>query len=222
MKSTITWISIALISAFIVGAFCQQATRLADLRQELDSLRQAQRSGEGPPAIGPTLVPYLAQTAGVAVVPSPGGSAISVGVEPAASANRPVSEAPRAPVSDERWQDEVRAHETAVEAAFVGELVDRSWASDAGRELRSRLRSQIANTSSLRDVDCRSSLCRVEMIHPNADTADEFIHKAFLSPEDRAWPGPGMTLPPQENSDGTLTVVVYLGREGDSLSRIGL
>jgi hypothetical protein len=117
-----------------------------------------------------------------------------------------------------RWEDEARAYLTSVEGMFVAEPVDDSWAMPTRLALRDRLTSlSRSSSSSLRNIDCRSSICRVEVVHKDADASRQFTEKIFTDPDERPWNGPGIITPPRSNPDGSLAVVMYLGREGTSL-----
>jgi len=122
--------------------------------------------------------------------------------------------------SDQRWEEDARASQAAVEAAFAAEPVNDAWAASTRLALQDRLASLARPlASSLREIDCRASICRVEVVHRNADTSRQFADEAFTDPEAQAWNGPAFLLPPQPAPDGRLAVVMYLGREGTSLLR---
>jgi len=114
--------------------------------------------------------------------------------------------------------EQMAAQQQALEDKFYAESMDGAWASMAQRNTRSQLLSLLPPTSFLRDVDCRSSMCRVDVLHPNEAASRRFIDQAFGQNSDGSvWNGPTRMMPVTANSDGTLLSVVYLGRDADSL-----
>jgi hypothetical protein len=220
MDTRLIWFGTVLIGAVVVGAYQhQQAKQMADLHKEIESLRaelKDQASAQGQAMVAP----YLAQAAAMvreAVQPASSEHTASVTPPPAQKIG-PSDQTQQS--NNKRGEEEARANQTAVEVAFTSEAIDRSWAPDARGELRQHLAALLPASSSLRDVDCRSSICRVEMVHANAKESGAFVQKAFMGGKDSAWNGPGMVMPVQVNSDGTVAVAVYLGRDDDSLSRV--
>jgi hypothetical protein len=186
-----------------------ERSRMADLKRELEAIRDARVDPLAHPraptfatrAVSPALYPAPLREA--APTPLSHGDA----VEPAET-----RAARRA-----RWKEAERAHEAAVEAGFAAETVDRSWAGDARQDLRSRVAAVLPSPASLRDVDCRSTMCRVEMVCADTTELRSFFDNAFLRTKDRVWNGATFAMPPQPNPDGSLGVVLYLAREGTSL-----
>jgi hypothetical protein len=120
-------------------------------------------------------------------------------------------------VSHAKWQEADRAHRAAVEAGFATEKVDQAWAAEARRDLRDHVATLLPPSSSLGDIDCHSSMCRMEMVVPDLAAKQRFIQSAFLSSQSRIWKGALFVMPTRPNPDGTLGVVMYLGRPGTSL-----
>ncbi|HEY0987512.1 MAG TPA: hypothetical protein VGD80_10695, partial [Kofleriaceae bacterium] len=113
---------------------------------------------------------------------------------------------------------EARAHQAAVEQAFADQARDESWAARVRTSLGERLDAVSRSLgSSLRDIECRSTMCRVEMQYRDGDASRQFVARAFTAPEDRAWNGPVLYMPARMGSDGSLVVVMYLAREGTAL-----
>lgn len=117
----------------------------------------------------------------------------------------------------ERWQEQYQANQALMEVSFAEEEVESGWMRRARGALQEKLASRLPSTSSLRDIDCRSSTCRVELRHADAEAARTFAMKAFSDTNDPVWSGPSTFDPPEANADGSVTVVMYLGREGTSL-----
>jgi hypothetical protein len=189
-----------------------QGRQVADLRGELAALRN--RPIDARPHSGTAEgASYAASRRAAPLSVQPGHETPSVPAPPACEDRPEESEA----VKRAKWEEATRAHQTSVEAGFAAEKVDRAWAAEVRQDLRDRAAALLPSSSSLRDVDCRSSMCRMEMVVADAAAAQRYIASAFASPEHRIWNGSLFVMPRQTNPDGTVGVVMYLGREGTSL-----
>jgi hypothetical protein len=102
-----------------------------------------------------------------------------------------------------------------VDAAFDSESVDPSWRPEA--EVRSTLRELLPAGVSLRSVDCRRSLCRVETSHPNAESQRAYVQAvAMPSPTQGNRPFDGALFDEGTPSPGGHEVrsITYLMRPG--------
>ncbi|WP_375743302.1 hypothetical protein NR800_33920 [Corallococcus interemptor] len=73
---------------------------------------------------------------------------------------------------------------TRVFNAFAAEPVDGDWSARASRTLDDAFRAHLPGTSRVKSLECRATLCRVELVHrAQAD------HGAFLMNGLRTWPG---------------------------------
>ncbi len=105
-----------------------------------------------------------------------------------------------------------------MQSAFAAEPVDDSWARSTRGALHDRLAEvSRSSASSLGNIECRSTICAVDVVHSTADASRQFDARAFLDSRDRVWNGPVMMTTPKQNPDGSVAVVMYLGREGTSL-----
>lgn len=101
---------------------------------------------------------------------------------------------------------------------LVAEAPDPAWseASDLSR----RVQDALPDGSSLEDLRCGSSLCRVMVSHPNLDAYNAFSGDAFHAPDtDRLWTGPGIFMVLDDDvtrKAGRLLTIMYLGR-GETL-----
>jgi hypothetical protein len=110
---------------------------------------------------------------------------------------------------------EVRDH---YESAFVQQEEDRAWAPDASRNLSAALPKALPSGSSVSSVSCRSTMCRVEMVHASLDQYAEFTRHAFYDPASPVWTGPGFsTVLEEPGAGGKLVTVVFLARPGSTL-----
>jgi len=204
------WISIALLGCLVLNEYHSQREQLAALQGDLAGLHAQQARLASAVARPPVVVRTQSGAAEGAAMPQPAPAA------PPASSDPPHDLA----TSNQRWEEDARASQAAVEDSFAAEPTNPAWAASTRLALQDRLAALARPlASSLREIDCRASICRVEVVHRDADTSRQFAEKAFTDPEDQAWNGPALLLPPQPDPDGRLAVVMYLGREGTSLLR---
>lgn len=62
----------------------------------------------------------------------------------------------------------------AIEAAFLGEPTDRSWSADTSMAIDEALQSEQLRGTNVRSVECRSTMCRVEVAHDDPRKRMEF------------------------------------------------
>lgn len=105
-----------------------------------------------------------------------------------------------------------------VERGFQREAVDGAWAGSSRQHLSQMLAAVAARSAaSLRDIQCRSSICRVEISHRDADSARSFNEQTFINAEPRIWRGPVLVATAPPGPDGSFVATMYLGREGTQL-----
>lgn len=105
--------------------------------------------------------------------------------------------------------DAARAH---VERTFERESSDSGWASDAQREVRENVSTHLPTTASVRTMDCRATLCRLEVDFPvEADFQETMGRPGALS---RLWKGPSMARIERDATRGSVTIIGYLVRPG--------
>ena len=212
MKAMRVWLILtALLGLFVLNEYHSQRDLISSLQGEIAKLR-AQQDRLATEATRAALV-VRTPVAGSAV-PSADPPTTAEAAAPALGEGRASDAATR----DQRWEEEARASRASVEESFAAEPANPSWAAPTRLALLDRLGSASrASGSSLGNVDCRSSICRVEVVHRDADGSRQFSQTAFTDPHDQAWNGPVVIMPPQANPDGSLAMVMYLGREGTSL-----
>jgi hypothetical protein len=101
----------------------------------------------------------------------------------------------------------------SMEARFHGENADPSWSHEATEKLHDGISPLVPNGSHLRDVECRSSICRVEVTLPNVDAYRAFVQTAYLRPQTHC-NGPMMSTVLRTESNGDITSVAYFTRPG--------
>ena len=111
-------------------------------------------------------------------------------------------------------EQEVRDH---LQAAFVAE--PSVAPGQVAPDLDQRLHAVLPTGSTIRSVECRGSLCRVETTHPSLDGFRDFVQRAYLTPEPaRVSNGPVLASVLAEPVAGQPVIAVaYLGKEGSAL-----
>ena len=132
-------------------------------------------------------------------------------VRPALASRPAAPEEPRLEpkAAPERTADTAIADRRAqLQAQFAGQPVDTSWATQARQQLRDDL-GKFANAEvRVRDVECRSSLCRIELAAANHDAQQSFVESWVRY---RTWTGSGFAV-----QDGDATIV-YVSKPGVDL-----
>ena len=108
-----------------------------------------------------------------------------------------------------------RAH---VERTFEQESSDSGWASDAQREVRENLSTLLPSTASVRGLDCRATLCRLEVDFPLETDFREAMGRPGAMV--RLWKGPSLALIERDSARGSVTVIGYLVRQGHPMPTV--
>jgi hypothetical protein len=174
------------------------------------------RSVESPaiatPAAAPA-PPRSAARAPAAMAPSHVRPAIAAGDTATGAAGagsaEPPTRADAAPTGEE-----VRDH---LELSFAA---DRAASASPGLTygVEQGVRAALPAGSSVRSVECRSALCRVETVHASPEDFREFVRRAFQTPDSKVANHPVFAGLVAGSAPGEPVVaVVYLGREGTML-----
>lgn len=134
--------------------------------------------------------------------------AAAVQASPAASEDDAPSDTARPPAT----AFDATAMKAHVESLFQAESAESGWASEAQREVHDGISSLLPSTASVRALDCRASLCRLEVAY---SSEEEF--RQVMSPPGamgRLWRGPSMVHLEKDPHRGTVTAVSYLVRPG--------
>ncbi len=106
------------------------------------------------------------------------------------------------------------ARMAAGEAALRQESTDGVWSLQAMDALRQALGSEEFSGTQVQNMECRATLCRLEVVHADREQQMRFEqHFSFnvgslLS---------RMMMHSEEQTDGTISVTIYLAREGHQL-----
>lgn len=137
--------------------------------------------------------------------------------EPQEEAEKPTL--PRTTIADSALaQRDRQAKLDAIEQAFQHQPLATKWGSAANAAIEQAFETLNQTTggaefagSEMTSVDCRETLCRLEITHADMDSVRRFIEDFPRS----VGPGlPRMTLEPSQNPDGSIDTVVYLAKEG--------
>jgi hypothetical protein len=212
MRRTLIWIVVSSAAAGAIAVYHHDTAELARLHRDVVSLRS--RDGDPRPAGAISFAGVRDDRPGD-LQPAPAQPTrgdehrADDGDDRSAAAGRS---------NTARWDDEARANQQAVEDTFAAQAVDPAWATRAAVDIREHLGAlAVPPSSSLGNVDCRGSMCRVEMVSRDRDLMKQFMDRAFGVTAQSPWTGPVMADYQPANSDGTAVVVLYLGRNGTSL-----
>jgi hypothetical protein len=200
MKS---WIGFAALVVFATTLFLWQKrandSAIAELRRKVSQVER-----EPPAPIDRPAAPLIAYLSAPSERPS--------AVEPASTVKQapaPTASAPQRAVTSE----EVRDH---YEISFIGENVDAAWSQKARGLASERLKVTLPDSSAVRSIDCRTSMCRIETSHADLDHYRQFVQKSFMEPESSIWNAATYSSI-IDDSSGNLVVVSYVSRDGQPL-----
>jgi hypothetical protein len=103
------------------------------------------------------------------------------------------------------------------ESSFTHEKPDPQWVAEAQSTAEAKLTGAMPETSQVRSIACRSSMCRLETVHEDVEHYQQFVQSAFFNPETKLWNGGFFSTPLSAPGDGKLVIVSYLARDGEDL-----
>jgi len=117
------------------------------------------------------------------------------------------------PGDAELSSDDQRAH---LQAWFAGERTDTAWAVASQRALHDDFERFASADARPRDIECRSSLCRIVLTLSSPEAGSRFM-ESWL--HERSWTGPGFvaTQDTSPGGDPRSSMIVFLGRPGTEL-----
>ncbi len=108
-----------------------------------------------------------------------------------------------------------------MDARFFGEGLDSNWSREAMPRAQ-QFGLTLPEGARVVSLECRSSMCRLEMSHPSLESFQGFIQQRVLQGE-HEWNGPIMAaLQGDPQRPGEVHAVAYLAREGVDLSPASL
>lgn len=102
---------------------------------------------------------------------------------------------------------------------FEQQPYDRSWARETERELRARLVDNSDAGSNVRELSCRSTLCRASLEFENEEGYRQFFEGYLSTP---SWTGPGMLGRVSDPSETAVRMVMYFGKRGEPFPELRL
>lgn len=211
MVGTRRWGLLAAIGVLVMaGGLLYWKSRAAGLdhqagtKQEMEQLRPETRGLERERAAGPLLAARR-QTSDPSPVPA---SRAPVPGEGQAAA----SDATHSYTQEEIADD--------LERRFEAEPFDSAWSARATREATRALSTDLPEGTTLKKLECRSSLCRVDTLHASLDAFRTFASTSLLGRERRIWNG-GVSTMVTDESDHGVTAVTYIAKEGESVPTLG-
>lgn len=133
-----------------------------------------------------------------------------------AMAQTPVEADPFAAGDDDQLLIDSQQREAfqRVESLLHSEPDDPVWSRDVEAQLQDAIEAQIdPDYGTLVNVECRSSLCRLESAHDDRISLDQFMQNI---PEAVGWDHSGM-VQIEEQSDGAVVAVLLVNREGNEM-----
>lgn len=110
---------------------------------------------------------------------------------------------------------QLEARLEAIETGFRGESTDTDWANRVDELVRQSMTSSGIAQNRVQMLECRSTVCRMEIFHPTPAARSEF---QTLFPLMIGGELPEMTVQPVEGPDGTSISRIYLARSGHDLA----
>jgi hypothetical protein len=108
-----------------------------------------------------------------------------------------------------------------LDTRFLSEGVDPNWSREARRRAE-RFSDVLPEGARVISLECRSSMCRLEMSHPSLESFQGFVRKSMLGGEIE-WSGAFMAaIRGDPGQPGGVQAVAYLAREGIDLSPASL
>jgi len=209
MNTKLVWIVASSGVALALAVYLHDEAELERLGREIVD---AQLRESAPPVAAALFTPARHESLGQDRAP-PTQAVLNEERNPGKGDDRPAGHRSNAAARD----DEAPVNAAIVGDAFAAQPVDRAWAPNATVEVHERLGTLVPPAASLGNADCRSSMCRVELVARDHAAMKQFVDGAFGVPAGSVWHGPMMAEYPPPGSDGTAHVILYLGRAGSSL-----
>jgi hypothetical protein len=105
-------------------------------------------------------------------------------------------------------------------AMFSKEPVNQRWAEERAQTLTTRLQLALSTSSVLRNIECHSSMCRLETLHDNRTSFNRFMSSAFENFDTKLTTGGSVSMIQGRTDDGKMDVITYIAAEGEPLPGI--
>lgn len=100
---------------------------------------------------------------------------------------------------------------TAINDNFQAEMTDPGWSTTAESRLQDAFDNQLLAEHHLQDMECRTSMCRLDILHQDGSNMTNFRHNLRDQVSDIL---PAGAIHPGDDGNST---VVYLAKDSDSL-----
>jgi hypothetical protein len=108
-------------------------------------------------------------------------------------------------------EQRILAQAEANEAALQKETEDSAWSGEAYDLINSAVAAEDLAGTSLHDVECRATLCRIEVTHKDRQARGAFEGQLIMAVAPLL---PQAMMQTVENEDGSTSSVLYLARDG--------
>ncbi|HEX3478473.1 MAG TPA: hypothetical protein VHT91_25805 [Kofleriaceae bacterium] len=206
-----TWHAIVVLSLLAATAtWCGQRRQRSETEQLRSSVRALSQSlDQTERAVARAAVAPLRTLQGVDhETPEPGPSpreAAAPVQQPSSAPDEPAKQPPIDPAT-------LRTH---LNARFDRQADDPAWSAAARGMIETKLASAMPPASVLRSVECRETMCRIEMVYDDLAQYHAFVKR--MTPDALPWNGTLFSTPLGNLSDGPVTFVAFLSREGQPL-----
>jgi hypothetical protein len=99
---------------------------------------------------------------------------------------------------------------------FDAERPDPAWSVQAAKNARSALTNTLPKGTTLKNVECRAKLCRIESVHESVDAYREFTNASLIGRGRQIWNGAISSLVRDQGPSGVVAVS-YLSKEGEAI-----
>jgi hypothetical protein len=103
-----------------------------------------------------------------------------------------------------------------LDASFDQQAADAAWSGSARLEITRKFAALMPPTSTMKSVECRATMCRLEMVYDDLAQYQAFMSR--LSPDALPWNGSLFSTPVGDPSVGPVTFVAFLSRDGQQLA----
>ncbi len=139
----------------------------------------------------------------------------------AEEAGEPPGEPPAAPPPDAAAAVPSPAASAAalrqhLDASFEEQAADPGWSGAARLSVARTFAALMPPTSTMKSVECRATLCRMEMVYDDLAQVQAFMSR--LGPEALPWNGTLFSTPIGDPSVSPVTFVAFLSRDGHQLA----
>lgn len=99
--------------------------------------------------------------------------------------------------------------------SFEKDEYDASWATDAKHDIAERLGPISGSGSTVRGIECRSTMCKVDLLHRDQASASAFQRAVLM--QSTPWPGGFSIEPEPASADGSIVSAMFVMRKGMNL-----